>query len=90
MSKITFTVDRTACEDLEELRMMYAERDFSGMKAVIERLQRHFNKMEAGLWANRHKSFYRSAKLTLKSDRTDEEKVTKLKELLQEVEENME
>lgn len=51
MSKVTITieVDRYICTELEDVREMLATLDFSGLKASIERIQKHANSMESAL-----------------------------------------
>lgn len=64
MSKVPITIDveRYVCTDLEELRKMYECRDFSGMLAAIERIQRHVNAMEDGLMSNKYKKLFESVR----------------------------
>jgi hypothetical protein len=50
MSKIKITLNRTICEELEEIRDSIKNLDFSGLSANVERVQKHANSMEAGLW----------------------------------------
>jgi predicted DNA binding CopG/RHH family protein len=57
MSRVPFTidVDRYICSELENMRNMYKNRDFSGMMANIERIQQHGTAMEEALWEYRSK-----------------------------------
>lgn len=52
MSRVPFTiaVDEYVCSTLDELRKMNDSRDYSGMSAALERIQRHVNAMENGLY----------------------------------------
>jgi len=42
--------DDYICTELETLRKMHETRDYSGLAAVIERIQIHANAMESGLY----------------------------------------
>ena len=62
MSKVPMTidVDRYVCSELEEMRKMYKNRDFSGMMAAMERVQAHAQAMEDALYSNKYKEFFDS------------------------------
>jgi len=51
MSKVTITLelDRFICTELSDIREMIETLDFSGLKASVERIQKHANSMEAAL-----------------------------------------
>lgn len=51
MSKVTITleVDRYICTELEDVREMIRDLDFSGLKASVERIQKHASSMEGAL-----------------------------------------
>lgn len=50
MSKVKFLIEEEfICTCLEYIRKMHETRDYSGLLAVVERIQQHANAMEAGL-----------------------------------------
>lgn len=51
MSKVTITLelDRFICSELSEVREMIKTLDFSGLRASVERIQKHANSMEAAI-----------------------------------------
>ena len=51
MSKVTITLelDRFICTELSDVREMIETLDFSGLKASVERIQKHANSMESAL-----------------------------------------
>lgn len=51
MSKVSITieVDRYICTELDEVRTMITNLDFSGLKASVERIQKHANAMESAI-----------------------------------------
>lgn len=51
MSKVTITLelDRYICTELSDVREMVETLDFSGLKATVERIQKHANSMESAL-----------------------------------------
>lgn len=53
MAKIPYTVnvDEYVCSELEVMRKMTSTLDFSGLSAVIERVQFHVSRMEDALYA---------------------------------------
>jgi hypothetical protein len=51
MSKVYVElVEEYICDALEAIRKMNENRDYSGLAAVVERIQQHASKMEKGLW----------------------------------------
>lgn len=87
MSKIPITIDveRYVCTELEELRKMHRCRDYSGMLAVVERIQRHVNAMEEALYNNKHKvKVSKVANLIQYDDSKPKELIKKIKEIVEE------
>jgi len=87
MSKIPYTinVDRYICSELEYIRKMNENRDYSMLAATIERIQYHASAMEDALYR------YEGIKYKLKSDvedknTTDEEFRKKAVEVLKALE----
>ena len=80
MSKvpITIDVDRYVCSELQDLRKMYEHRDFSGMMASTERIQRHVTAMEEGLNSNKYSDFYHNTDWILDSEFDDTDKLKKI------------
>ena len=85
MSKVPYTfIDQYICTELENVRKMNENRDYSGLAASIERIQMHANAMESAL----HR--YSDIKYVLASKVTDD-KVThqefrdRAKEVLEEL-----
>ena len=51
MSKVTYEINRTLCEELEILRRGDKNRDYSMLPATLERIQAHANAMENALYS---------------------------------------
>lgn len=54
---ITITLDRYICTELNEVRTMIKNLDFSTLPAIVERIQKHANAMEDAL---RNYNYYMS------------------------------
>lgn len=99
MSKVTITLelDRYICTELSDVREMVETLDFSGLKASVERIQKHANSMESALRnynqymseikdilsdKNENDIFNVKAKKTSKLPLNDKEKLEAIKEIL--------
>lgn len=80
MSRVTYVMDRTWCSELEDVRKMWETRDFSGISAVIERLQSHGNAMEDGIWRHRHAA--ERIDSILQKDKKPKEKLTEIQKVI--------
>ena len=69
MSKVPYTIniDRYICTELEYIRKMNENRDYSMLAATIERIQYHASSMEDALYR------YEGIKYKLKSDVEDKD-----------------
>ena len=65
MARVVYEVniERSICEELEEIRRMLITHDFSGLAANVERIQHHANCMESALWCRKEKIFELEEKL---------------------------
>lgn len=68
MSKVTITLelDRYICTELEDIREMIRDYDFSGLKASVERIQKHANAMEKALY--NYKDYLEDIRYVLKGE----------------------
>lgn len=83
MSKVPYTVDvnEYICTALDYIRKMEKTRDYSGLMAVVERIQIHADKMEEAI----HSSFskkYEIERLCEDYELTDNEFRDKVKEVM--------
>lgn len=69
MSKVTITLelDRYICAELEEVRDMIKRLDFSDLPAAVERIQKHANAMEKGLY--NYKYYLEDIKAIIKDEK---------------------
>lgn len=83
MSKVPYTIDldRYVCTELEEIRKMNQNRDYSGLAAAVERIQHHGSAMEEALY--RYEGIkYRLAKEVDNKELSDKEFRKKAKKIL--------
>lgn len=82
MSKVTIKIEinEFICSCLAEMRDMNKARDYSGLSAVIERVQRHANAMEEGLYSYNRKM--EAIRKVLDNDKmNDSQKLKRVKKL---------
>jgi hypothetical protein len=82
MSKVTITieVDRYICQELDDVRDMIRDLDFSGLKASVERIQKHANAMESAI--RNYNSYFNEIKETLDKKITQKEKLEEITKVL--------
>jgi hypothetical protein len=82
MSKVTITieVDRYICQELDDVRDMIRDLDFSGLKASVERIQKHANAMESAI--RNYNSYFHEIKETLDKKITQKEKLEEITKVL--------
>jgi len=56
-------IQRSICEELDEIREMMVTFDFSRLRANVERIQHHANCMESALWQRKEEVFDLEQKL---------------------------
>lgn len=86
MAKVPYTidVDRYVCSELEDIRKMINNLDFSRLAAVVERVQYHASAMENALY--RYNDIkYDLMEIVDKEDLSDEEFRKKAREILGEL-----
>lgn len=71
MSKVTITLelDRYICQELEDVRTMIKQLDFSDLPATTERMQKHANAMEKALY--NYKDYMEDIRRVLKDKKVD-------------------
>jgi uncharacterized linocin/CFP29 family protein len=80
----TFKLKRTFCDELEEVRRMNKNRDYSGLAAAVERMQAHANAMEAALY--RGQSIMDGLKKALEEEKPLKPLKEQVEELIQDAE----